>query len=61
MAHGIDMRDEATRLAMGRALRSTYEVDAPMPEHLNRLMEQLAQRLEERARRQIDQVMPAAD
>jgi hypothetical protein len=53
MVDGIDIRDESTKAAVGRALRTTYELDAPMPDHLSKLMEQLQQRLDERAAEQV--------
>lgn len=43
---GLDFTDEATRRSVGHALRTTYELDAPMPEHLRKLMEQLQHRLD---------------
>jgi len=43
---GLDFTDEATRRSVGHALRTTYELDAPMPEHLQKLMEQLQHRLD---------------
>jgi hypothetical protein len=44
--NGFDFSDDATREAMGQALRMTYEVDTAMPDHLARLMQELQQRLE---------------
>jgi hypothetical protein len=44
--------DDPTRKMMGQALRTTYELDAPMPDHLAQLMQQLEQRLQERSKDQ---------
>jgi hypothetical protein len=45
----FDLRDKTNRDVVGGALRTTYELDAPMPDYLQSLMEQLQQRLDERA------------
>ena len=49
MPDGFDLRDETNRKVVGSALRTTYELDAPMPDYLQSLMQQLQQRLDERA------------
>jgi hypothetical protein len=46
---GFDLRDKTNRDVVGGALRTTYELDAPMPDYLQTLMEQLQQRLDDRA------------
>ena len=49
MSSGFDLRNEATRQMVGSALRTTYELDAPLPDHLRDLMSQLQQCLDDRA------------
>ncbi len=44
----FDFSDEKTRRTVGQALRTTYELDAPMPDHLQQLMNELQQRLNAR-------------
>jgi len=41
-----DPKDAATRRVMGRALRTTYALDMPLPESLAGLMQQVAQHLD---------------
>ena len=49
VSNGFDFRDESMRNVVGAALRTTYELEAPMPDHLRSLMEQLQQRLDKPA------------
>lgn len=44
----FDLNDESIRQLVGRALRTTYELDTPLPPRLQDLMNQLQQRLEDR-------------
>lgn len=45
-ATGLNVNDQKTREAMGRALRATYELDGALPEQLAALMLQVQQRLD---------------
>jgi hypothetical protein len=49
VSNGFDLRDESMRNVVGAALRTTYELEAPMPEHLQSLLDQLQRRLDKPA------------